>query len=242
VWLGGNPHGQGHETFVRKLLSEELGVPPDRIDLEKSDTDLLSTGIGSWGSRTAIVGGGAVIEAARKLKAQLERSGPYSTKRLLAGTSDAKVFFKPKGNFNSLGANLVVADLDETGLVHVRHCAAYYDAGEVLNRPMLESQIAGGSAQGIGQVVSEGALLNEDGQSVVGTIGDAGLLSSTEMPAFHARTAPTRSDTPHGAKGVGESPAIGVPPALVRALERQAGRRLTRTPLRPEELLPRPHA
>ncbi len=237
VWLGGNPHGQGHEVFVRRLVSEELGVPPELIDLEKSDTDAVPKGVGSWGSRTAIVGGGAAIEAARKLKARVKRAGTYSAKKLLAGTYDVKVFFKPEGNFNSLGANLVSADLDETGLVRVREVVAYYDAGEVLNRPMLESQVIGGSAQGIGQVLSEGAFYDADGQSLVGTIGDAGLLSATEMPAFTVKTAKTRSNTPHGAKGVGESPTIGVPPALMRAVERQIGRRLTRTPLKPEELL-----
>ena len=237
VWMGGNPHGQGHETFVRKLVSEELDVDPGLVDLEPSDTDALSKGVGSWGSRTAIVGGGAVIEAARKLKARVGPKGAYSAKKLLAGKYDATVFFRPEGNFNSLGANLVAADLDELGLVRVREVVAYYDAGEVLNPPMLESQVAGGSAQGMGQVLSEGALYDEAGQPLIGTIGDAGLLSATEMPRFTVKTAKTRSNTPHGAKGVGESPAIGVPPALVRAVERQAGRRLTATPLRPDGLV-----
>ncbi|HII40502.1 MAG TPA: xanthine dehydrogenase family protein molybdopterin-binding subunit [Thermoplasmata archaeon] len=237
VWLGGKPHGQGHEVFVRRLVSEELDVDPSLIDLEPSDTDALAKGVGSWGSRTAIVGGGAVIEAARKLKARVRQKGPYAAKKLLAGKYDVKVFYKPEGNFNSLGANLVAADLDEFGLVRVRDVVAYYDAGEVLNRPMLESQVAGGSAQGMGQVLSEGAWYDEEGQPLVGTIGDAGLLSATEMPTFVVKTAKTRSNTPHGAKGVGESPAIGVPPALVRAVERQAGHRLTETPLRPEVLV-----
>ncbi len=236
VWLGGNPHGQGHEIFVRSLVSKELGVPPELIDLEKSDSDAVPRGIGSWGSRTAIVGGGAVIEAARKLKEKVKRTGAYSAKKLLAGSYEAKVFYKPEGNFNSLGANLVTADVDETGLAKVREVVAYYDAGEVLNRAMLESQVIGGSVQAMGQVLSEGAFYDEDGQPLVGTIGDAGLLSATEMPSFTVKTAPTRSDTPHGAKGVGESPTIGVPPALMRALERHAGRRLTSTPVRAEEL------
>ena len=235
VWMGGNPHGQGHEVFVRKLVSQELGVPPELIDLEKSDTDAVADGVGSWGSRTAIVGGGAVVAAARKLKAKVP--GTYSPTKLLAGHYDVKVFYKPEGNFNSLGANLVTADLEETGMVRVRECAAYYDAGEVLYREMLESQVAGGSTQAMGQVLSEGALYDADGQPLVGTIGDAGLLSATEMARFVVKTAPTRSNAPHGAKGVGESPAIGVPPALMRAIERQAGHRLTHTPLVPEELL-----
>lgn len=238
VWLGGNPHGQGHEVFVRKLVAQELGVSPDLIDLEPSDTDAVPKSVGSWGSRTAIVGGGAVMEAARKVKAQVERKGPFSVKRLLEGKYDAKVFYKPEGNFNSLGANLVTAHVDDTGLVRVDEVVAYYDAGEVLNRAMLESQVIGGSAQAIGQVLSEGAFYDENGQALVGTIGDAGILSSTEMPRFTVKTAKSRSAAINGAKGVGESPTIGVPPALIRAIERQVGRRLSQTPVRPEELIP----
>ncbi len=239
VWMGGNPHGQGHEVFVRRLVSQELDVPPDLIDLERSDTDAVPNGVGSWGSRTAIVGGGAVIEAARKMKAKVAGRGTYDAEKLLAGSYDVRVFWKPEGNMNSLGANVVTADLDETGMVRVRECAAYYDAGEVLYREMLESQVAGGSTQAMGQVLSEGALYDAEGQPLVGTIGDAGVLSATEMAKITVKTAKTRSNTPHGAKGVGESPAIGVPPALVRAIERQAGHRLTHTPLKPEELLSR---
>ncbi len=237
VWMGGNPHGQGHEVFVRRLVSRELDVSPQLIDLEASDTDAVPNGVGSWGSRTAIVGGGAVVAAARKLKEKVAKSSPYSPKLLLMGRYDVNVFFKPEGNFNSLGANLVTADLDETGLVKVRECAAYYDAGEVLFPEMVESQVAGGSTQAMGQVLSEGALYDADGQPLIGTIGDAGLLSATESATFVVKTAKTRSTAPHGAKGVGEAPTIGVPPALVRAIERQAGRRLTHTPLKPEELV-----
>jgi len=185
-----------------------------------------------------MVGGGAALEAARKVKEQVERDhGKYSAARLLAGAYDAKVFFRPKGNFNSFGANLVSADLEETGHVRVRECVAYYDVGQVLNPAMVESQVAGGSAQGIGQVLSEGAVYDSEGQVLTATIGDAGLLSATEMPRFVVKTAETRSALPHGAKGVGESPTIGIPPALVRAIERQVGRRLTHTPLHPEELI-----
>ncbi len=237
VWTGGNPHGQGHEVFIRRLVSEALDVPQELIVLEKSDSDAVPKGVGSWGSRTAIVGGGAVIEAAQRIKKKATGRDPYSAQKLLAGSYDVQVFWKPEGSLNSLGANLVTADLDDTGMVRVRECDAYYDAGEVLYREMLESQVAGGSTQAMGQVLSEGAVYDEDGQPLAVTIGDSGVLSATEGARFAVKTAKTRSNTPHGAKGVGESPAIGVPPALMRAVERQAGHRLTRTPLDPEDLI-----
>ena len=107
VWMGGNPHGQGHEVLVRRLVSQELGVPQDVVDLQPSDTDALPRGVGSWGSRTAIVGGGAVVQAARKIKAKAALAGGDSPKKLLEGRYDETVFYKPGGSFNSLGANVV---------------------------------------------------------------------------------------------------------------------------------------
>lgn len=240
VWLGGSPQGQGHDVFVRELVSRELKVVPERVVLEKSDTDAVDRGIGSWGSRSAIVAGGAVLDASRKLKDLVrKRHGRYSSAKLLAGEFDVKVFFRPKGNFNSFGANLVVADVEDTGLVRVRDCAAYYDVGELLNPAMVESQVAGGSLQGIGQVLLESAAYDSQGNVLAASLADAGVPTAVEAPRYVVKTARSRSNLPHGAKGVGESPTIGVPPALVRAIERQVGRRLTRTPLRPEDLFAR---
>ncbi len=238
VWLGGNPHGQGHDVFVRRLLSKELRVPPDRIDLEKSDSDATAKGVGSWGSRSAIVGGGAALEAARKLKEEVRRKhGSYSSARLLEDTFDVKAFFHPQGNFNSLGANLAIADIEETGFARVREIRAYYDVGEILNRDMVESQVAGGAMQGIGQVLYESVVYDPSGNLLTASLADAGVPTAMEAPRYVVKTAKSRSALSHGAKGVGESPTIGVPPALIRAIERQVGHRLTRTPLRPEELL-----
>ncbi len=238
VWLGGSGHGQGHEAFVRRLVVEELGVPADRVVLERSDTDALARGVGSWGSRSAMVGGGAVLEAARKLKDQVRKEhGRYSAKRLLAGSYDAKTFFRPRGNYNSFGANLVVADVDPMGRVRVRECLAYYDVGRALNPTMVAGQVAGGSLQGIGQVLYEGVTYDAGGQVLTASLMDAGLPTAVEMPERVVLKTPNdASDLPHGAKGVGESPAIGVPPALVRALERRLRTRLRRTPVPLSEL------
>ncbi len=54
VWLGGSVHGQGHEEFVRKIVSKEMGVKEEIVKLMHSDTEEIDTGIGTWGSRSAI--------------------------------------------------------------------------------------------------------------------------------------------------------------------------------------------
>ena len=149
---------------------------------------------------------------------------------LLEGAFDAQVYHREEENLNCFGANLVTAEVDATGAVRVREVRAYYDVGRALNPAMVESQIVGGSAQAIGQVLYEGSIYDENGQPLAASLADAGVPTAVEMPRFLVKLAKDRSKLPHGAKGVGESPTIGVPPALVRAIERAAGTQLARTP------------
>jgi carbon-monoxide dehydrogenase large subunit len=71
VYTGSSPHGQGEETTFAQLASEELGVPLENVTVVWGDTTLIPKGIGTYGSRSAATGGSAVVDASRKLKAQL---------------------------------------------------------------------------------------------------------------------------------------------------------------------------
>lgn len=239
VWMGGSTHGQGHDVFAKMLVSQELGVPQSVIDVEKPDTNELDEGVGSWGSRTAAVGGAALVDAARKIKdAAITQLGKYSPEEFLRHEFDVTVFHSEKGQLNAFGANLVTAVFDELGNIRLKECTAYYDVGRQLNPAMIESQIIGGSAQGIGQVLNEQAKYDDEGQLLTVTVADAGLLSASEMPSVKIGLASNPSSLPHGAKGVGESPTMGVPPAALRAIEKIVGKRLRETPIAIESLTP----
>jgi carbon-monoxide dehydrogenase large subunit len=232
VWMGGSTHGQGHDVFARLIVSEELGVPQPVIDFEKSDTDSLDEGVGSWGSRTAAVGGAALVEASRKIKEEaIRKSGKYSPTELLRNEFDVTVFRAEKEQLNAFGANLVTAGPDEFGNARLKEVRAYYDVGRALNPPMIQSQIIGGTAQGLGQVFDEQVKYDEDGQVLTATIADAGIPSALMMPKVTIKLTNAPSTLPHGAKGVGESPTMGVPPAALRAIEKVVGRRLRETPI-----------
>jgi carbon-monoxide dehydrogenase large subunit len=71
VYTGSSPHGQGEETAFAQLASEELGVPLESVTVIWGDTTLIPKGIGTYGSRSAATGGSAVVDASRKLKAEL---------------------------------------------------------------------------------------------------------------------------------------------------------------------------
>jgi carbon-monoxide dehydrogenase large subunit len=237
VWMGGSSHGQGHDVFARILVSEELGITQSVIDVEKADTDELDDGVGTWGSRTAVVGGAALVEASRKIKDEATaKLGKYSPEELLRHEFDVTVFHSQHEQLNAFGANLVTAILDESGDIRLKKCMAYYDVGRPLNPTMIESQIIGGSAQGIGQVLSEEVKYDEEGQLLTATIADAGILTALTMPAVEIKLANIPSPLPHGAKGVGESPTMGVPPAALRAIEKILGKRLRETPIPIESL------
>jgi carbon-monoxide dehydrogenase large subunit len=238
VWVGGNTHGQGHDVFARRLVREELGVAEEKVEYEPADTGVLSGGVGSWGSRTAMLGGGAIVEACRKVKAQARKKlgRKYSTAALLRGEYEAEAHFETNVLLNSFGANLVTAKVNRAGMAAIDEVVAYYDVGKVLNLSMVESQVMGGAAQALGEVLYERAVYSDDGQPLTATLADSGIPHSTEMPRFRVMTANHRSALPHGAKGVGESPTIGVPPAAVRAIELALGRKVANLPVESERL------
>jgi len=176
--------------------------------------------------------GAALVEAAQKIKEEATRkNGRYSPLELLSQEFDVTTFRKQKEQVNAFGANLVTAFVDEYRIVKLKECRAYYDVGRPFNMAMIESQIIGGTTQGIGQVVSEEARYSPEGQLMTVTFSDAGILHATEMPEVRMSLAQNPSNLPHGAKGVGESPTMGVPPAAMRAIEKVVGRRLRETPI-----------
>lgn len=238
VGVGSHNHGQAHGAWTQRLLTEELGVPPDRIVIHTADTDFLGRGIGSWGSRSAMAGGAAVVAAARRLRREVEeRTGGFDVDRLLAGTWDVTLFEPQSGQVNSLGANLVLTSVDSLGRVTVEEVLAYYDLGRVLVPKAAESQVIGGTLQAIGETLSEEVVYDAAGQVLTGSLADAGLFPASPGTPVRVKFHGAPSPIPPGTKGVGESPTVGVPPALVRALETSLGHRITDLPARGPRLL-----
>ncbi|MDG6907183.1 MAG: xanthine dehydrogenase family protein molybdopterin-binding subunit, partial [Nitrososphaerota archaeon] len=192
VWFGGSQSGQEHEKIAQKIVSEELGIPPEVVKLERGDTDQLDQGIGTWGSRTTIVASAALIDAAGKIRKMAEEKlGNYTPQDLLMHDFDVTVFHQMNESMISFGANLASVSIDrETGRASVEECIAYYDAGRVLNPYMAESQTIGGIAQGIGQVLyEEAAYSKEEGQLLTGTLEDAGIPTATLVPNITVKLA-----------------------------------------------------
>jgi aerobic carbon-monoxide dehydrogenase large subunit len=132
----------------------------------------------------------------------------------------ATVHFRLPSEPFSFGAYVAVVRVErETGRVTLERLIAVDDCGTVVNPLLVEGQIHGGLAQGIGQALLERIAYDEAGQLVTGTLMDYALPRAGHLPVFTVERTETPSPlTPTGAKGVGEAGCIGAPPAIVNAV------------------------
>jgi carbon-monoxide dehydrogenase large subunit len=132
-------------------------------------------------------------------------------------TADA--YFEPSNNTYPFGCHISMIEIDrETGEPTLLKLVAVDDAGQLINPMIVEGQIHGGLAQGIGQAMVEEAVYNADGQLVTGSFMDYALPRATDFPRFELSATVTRTPVnPLGAKGVGEAGTLGSTPCIVNA-------------------------
>jgi aerobic carbon-monoxide dehydrogenase large subunit len=134
------------------------------------------------------------------------------------GLSD-EAFFEPANNTYPFGCHISMLEVDrETGEPKLLKMVAVDDAGNLINPLIVEGQIHGGLAQGIGQAMIEEAVYNEDGQLLTGSFMDYAMPRAIDFPRFEmsATVTPTPCN-PFGAKGVGEAGTLGSTPCIVSA-------------------------
>jgi carbon-monoxide dehydrogenase large subunit len=127
-----------------------------------------------------------------------------------------------------------------TGEVKLMRYIVSEDCGPMINPDVVEGQIAGGVAQGIGGVLYEHLAHDEDGNPLATTFIDYLVPSAAELPSFEYGHIETPSPGAGGVKGVGEGGAIGAPPAVVNAVADALapfGATVTRLPLSPTRIV-----
>jgi carbon-monoxide dehydrogenase large subunit len=88
VAVGTKSQGQGHETVFAQLVADVFSIPVEHVDVQEGDTGVLPYGMGTWGSRSAVMGGGAVLRASRQLR---ERMRAIAANMLQVGVDDVKL-------------------------------------------------------------------------------------------------------------------------------------------------------
>ena len=130
-------------------------------------------------------------------------------------------FYDPQNFTYPAGAYACEVEVDpNTGKVSIERFAAADDFGNIINPMIVEGQVHGGLAQGIGQALLEGCVYNDDGQLISGSYMDYTMPRAADLPLFvvdHTVQTPS-TDNPLGVKGCGEAGAIGSPPTVVNAV------------------------
>ncbi len=133
---------------------------------------------------------------------------------------EATDYYDPPNLTFPFGSYIAVVDIDTgTGEVAVRRFVAVDDCGNIINPMIVEGQIEGGLTMGLAPALFEEIVYDENGQNLTGTLADYLLPTAVESPKWElGKTITPSPHHPLGAKGVGESPTVGAPPAIVNAV------------------------
>ena len=251
-------YGQGHATPFAQVLGEQRGIPVNRFRLLQGDSDQLKVGGGTGGSKSALVGSQAFLEAGDKLIEQgkqiaahvLEASAvdiEFASGRFtIAGTDRgigvleladklrgglklppelpqsldvSHISDNPPFSFPN-GCHIAEVEIDpETGIIEVVSYFMVNDFGTVINPMLVAGQAHGGVMQGIGQILMENALYDEQGQPITGSFMDYALPRASDAPDFliENHSVPCKTNR-LGVKGCGEAGCAGALPSVMNAI------------------------
>jgi aerobic carbon-monoxide dehydrogenase large subunit len=259
ITSGTFPHGQGHETPFAQIVSDIIGVAREDISVSYGDTAQLAWGTFTAGSRSASLGGTAVLMCANKIRdkmsqiaaknletepddlvfeSEIVRSKKMPDKKLsfkeavslcyqpakLPDGMEPVLFafsaFAPKNFTFPFGTHVVVVEIErETGSPKILEYTSVDDCGAVINPMIVEGQIQGGVAQGLGQAMLEGIAYSEDGQLATASFLDYQIPLAEDIPDIHSfRTVTASPSNPLGVKGIGEAGCIASTAAIANAV------------------------
>jgi len=149
-------------------------------------------------------------------EAAMARNLPPGTEPGISATR----FFEPPNFAFPFGAHIATVEIDrDTGQVNILRYLAIDDIGNVINPMLVDGQLHGGVAQGLGPAFLEEVVYDEDGQLLTGTFMDYAIPKAKDMPWIESdRTVTPSPVNPLGVKGVGEAGTIGSLPAFVNAV------------------------
>ena len=249
LYVGSTPQGQGHQTMAAQVAADRLGWPFEKIRVIAADTKNTPPAELTAGSRSAIQVGNATSKAATALRKRLlERAGDVLeadaadlliddgviavrgapsksvpvTEVIPSEGLEVLESFDPKRPLAySSGCHAAVVAVDpDTGQVEILRYVIAHDIGQAINELIVEGQMHGGYAHGIGYALYEAATYDGDGGFRAASFLDYTIVSTGEVnePELVHIATPTDAN-PEGFKGAGESGTIPAPAAISNAVE-----------------------
>jgi CO/xanthine dehydrogenase Mo-binding subunit len=250
--------GQGTKTIFPQLVAAELGLRPDVVEVAPQDTSIVPDSGPTVASRTAMVVGGLIINAARRLRAHVEAvteqpfADSYRDFAMEHGGLRVDERFEPYPNvefddatytgdaYPAFGWACAVARVDvdlDTGEVTVREVISADDAGRIIHPILAEGQVEGGTLQAVGYATIEEIKL-VDGRYLNDRLATYLIPTALDAPRLEAILVESPfSGAPHGAKGIGELPMDVGAPAVVAAIHDATGVWIHDLPATPERIL-----
>ena len=253
--------GQGHLTTFAQIVADALGADIADVTIVEGDTGATPYGTGSFASRSAITGGGALIRASRKVHNKISRIAGYMLEAAptdiviengrahVAGVEDmghsfaeiaetaysmnklglpegeefgleAADFYDPPLVTIANGVHICTVSVDaEDGRVAIDNYVVVHDCGRIINPLVVDGQVHGAIAQGIGEVLMEELVYDAEGQLVNASLLDYLLPTVGDMPDVEIDHIETPSlDGEGGFKGVGEGGIVGAVPCVAGAV------------------------
>lgn len=227
ITLGGGAVVRASEALaqkIRRVAAELLEVSPEDV--------VLSDG------RATVAGTDRAVSLADVARAAWRPA--FLPPEIEPGLVATSVYDPEDLSFSYATHACQVAVDRDTGMVEVERFVVVHDCGTIVNPTIVEGQIHGGVAQGIGQALLEEAAYSEDAQPIATTFMDYLIPSSAVIPALEVEHMETPSPfTPGGMKGMGEGGTIGAPAAVVNAIAAalpEVSHLLTETPVTPARL------
>jgi aerobic carbon-monoxide dehydrogenase large subunit len=244
LYVGSSSVGQGVETVFAQIAADALEMPMERINqVLHGSTDYVAQGYGSFSSRSIVMGGNAIVDAAAKLRALIRETAAQRLKcdakavtidRGLAigpagATIELKEFaglsadgtFASKKRTYSYGAHAAYVAVDpKTGHVELIDYIAVEDVGRIVNPLTLHGQCVGAVVQGLGGAFLEHFIYDENGQLLTGSFADYLMPTASDFPQIRAIALEDKPSplNPLGAKGAGEGGIIPVGGVVANAV------------------------
>ncbi|SLN10846.1 Carbon monoxide dehydrogenase large chain [Roseovarius albus] len=245
--------GQGHESAYAQFLSDQSGIPEDRIVVVQGDSDKTGSGVGTGGSSSITTVGNAALATIANV---VETFHPFVVEHLQVAPDTVEF---GGGSFRASGSNLTLSMLEaaeimrtvgeadllriegigiienwafpngahvaeieldpETGLATLERYSVVSDFGNLINPVLVEGQVHGGCAQGIGQALLERTVFDENGQLLSASFMDYAMPRADNLPMFKFMNEPVPSTAnAMGVKGCGEAGTVGSVAAVANAV------------------------